>query len=169
MYRITLDEAARQELQQRTRLPNLARRTRDRLEMVRLSDAGWSIPKIARHLHFHGQTVRTWIKVYLDKGFEALEDKPHQGQASAITQDMLAQVRQWMQEGQRTWNASQVAAQVTQQLGLRRSPQQWRRLLRREGLSYKRTRRDLHHKQKPEQVAQKRAQLQRLQKRGTQA
>ena len=50
MYRVTLEEAERQELHQRTHQRGLAPRTRERIEMVRLSDAGWSIPEIARHL-----------------------------------------------------------------------------------------------------------------------
>lgn len=70
---------------------------RERLEMVRLSDAGWSVPKIARHLRFHEQRVRAWIKAYLGGGFDALDDRPHVGQSSAITPDILAQVRRWTQ------------------------------------------------------------------------
>ncbi len=164
MYRVTLDEAAAQELRRRSRQRGLAPRTRDRLEMVRLSDAGWSVPKIAHHLQFHEQTVRTWIKAYLDNGFDSLQDQPHVGQSSAITPDILAQVRRWTQTDERTWNAPQVAEQVAQALGIRRSVPQWRRLLRRAGLTYKRTRRTLHHKQKPELVARKRADLQTLKK-----
>lgn len=50
MYRVQFDDFARQELNRRTHLPEIAPNTRDRLEMLRLSDAGWSIPKIAVHL-----------------------------------------------------------------------------------------------------------------------
>ena len=96
MYRVHLDEEARQELNRRTHQPNLAPRTRDRLEMLRLSDAGWSIPKIARCLGCHEQTVRHWIKVFLLEGFDALVDLPRPGKPSAITQDILTAVRQWM-------------------------------------------------------------------------
>jgi transposase len=134
--------------------------------MVRLSDGGWSIPKIARHLQFHEQTVRTWIKAYLTDGFDALNDQPHVGQSSAITPDILAQVRRWTQTNERTWNAPQIAIEAAKQFGLVRSLDQWRRLLRREGLTYKRTRRSLRHKQKPERVARKRADLQTLKKGG---
>lgn len=164
MYQVQLDEAAGQELHRRSRQHELAPRSRDRLEMVRLSNAGWSIPKIARHLQLHEQTVRTWIKAYLTGGFDALNDQPHLGQSSAITPDILAQVRQWTQTNERTWNAPQIAAEAAKQFGLVRSLDQWRRLLRREGLTYKRTRRSLRHKQKPELVARKRADLATLKK-----
>ncbi len=62
MYRIILSNDQRDELRERTRQAGLAPSTRDRLEMVRLSDAGWSVPRIARHLGQHEQTVRTWIQ-----------------------------------------------------------------------------------------------------------
>src|SRR5438105_3557631 len=52
--------------------------------MVRLSDAGWFVPKIAAHFGVHHQTVRYWIKAYLAGGFDALDDRPHTGQHSAI-------------------------------------------------------------------------------------
>ena len=68
MYRITLTDEQRQDLRQRPRQAGLAPSTRDRLEMVRLSEAGWSVPKIARHLGQHEQPVRAWIKACLAGG-----------------------------------------------------------------------------------------------------
>ncbi len=67
MYRITVTEEQRCALRERTRQRSLAPSTRDRLEMVRLSDAGWSVPRIARYLGQHEQTVRAWIKAFLCK------------------------------------------------------------------------------------------------------
>jgi transposase len=164
MYRVSLTEEQRQELHRRIRQAHQAARTRERLEMVRLSEAGWSVPRIALHLQQHEQTVRRWIKTYLSDGFDALCDQPHTGQKSAITKDILAQVRAWLAQGEWTWNAVQIAQEVAQRYGMRRSPRQWRQLLRRENLSYKRTKRTLRHKQKPEEVAAKRADLETLEK-----
>ncbi len=167
MYHVQLDEAARQELKQRAHQANIAPSTRDRLEMLRLSDAGWSIPKIAVHMQYHEQTVRRWIKTFLLDGFDALVDPPRPGKPSAITEDILAQVRIWIEAGDRTWNTGQIAEQVERVYGIRRSRDQWRRLLRRDRQAYKRTSRNLRHKQQPEQVAAKQTQLEALQKRGT--
>ena len=58
MVRIELTPAQRAELRAGTRAPGLAPRTRDRLEMIRLADAGWRVPQIARHLGYHEQTTR---------------------------------------------------------------------------------------------------------------
>ena len=168
MYRIHLTEPQRQELQQRAHQKSVAPRTRDRLEMIRLSDKGWSIPKIAVHIDLHEQTVRSWIKAFLSGGFDALSDQPHPGQKSAITPDILATVREWLTTGDQTWNARQIATEVTARYGVSRSRPQWRRLLRHEGLTYKRTRRSLRHKQDPVAVAAKTAELDGL-KRGLEA
>ena len=166
MYRITLTDAQRQELQQRTRQPGLAPSTRDRLEMVRLSDAGWSVPKIARHLGAHEQTVRLWIKAFLTGSFAALPNKPRGGKQSALTPALLAAVRAEVAPGQRTWDAGQIADWVAEQYGVRVSAARMRIHLKRAKLSYKRTSRSLKHKQQPDEVAEKQATLQALEKKG---
>jgi len=62
MIHIHLDDITRDELKspRRTDLPH---KVRDRIEMVALSDAGWSAPKIAAHLGRHPQTVRDLLVV----------------------------------------------------------------------------------------------------------
>ena len=65
MFRVFLSESQRAELRRRTHEPGVRPSVRDRLEMVRLSDAGWSVPQIARHLGAHEQTVRRYVKAYL--------------------------------------------------------------------------------------------------------
>lgn len=112
MYHVHFDDEARQELNRRAHQPEIAPRTRDRLEMLRLSDAGWSIPKIANHLECHEHTVRHWIKVFLLDGFDALVDPPRPGKPSGITQDILAAVRTWIEKADRIWSAGQIAQEV---------------------------------------------------------
>jgi putative transposase len=166
MYRITLTDQQRHELRQRTREAGLAPSTRDRLEMVRLSDAGWSVPKIARHLGPHEQTVRAWIKAFLTGGFDALANKPRGGDTSDLTPAMLEAARAEIAQGTRTWSASEVADWIAEHHAVRISPGRMRVHLKRAGLSYQRTSRSLKHKQKPEQVAEGKAQLEQLEKKG---
>jgi transposase len=168
MYRVHLNEDQQTELQRRAHQSHVAPRVRDRLEMVRLSNKGWSIPKIARHLGQHEQTVRFWIKAFLEGGFDNLTDKPHTGQQSAVTAEIMAAVKEWLTAGNRTWNARQIAQEVHARFGLARSVAHWRKLLRRHGLTYKRTKRTLRHKQDPQAVAAKTAEIAAL-KRGPQA
>lgn len=164
MYRVHLTEDQHSELYRRAHLPQVSPRVRDRLEMVRLSNRGWSIPKIAAHLGQHEQTTRFWIKAFLDGSFDALADKPHTGKKSVITDDILTTVREWLTAGNRTWNARQIALEVHARFGVLRSPAQWRRLLRRERLTYKRTKRTLRHKQNAQEVAAKTEEIAALKK-----
>src|SRR3569623_558013 len=103
MYRITLTEAQQCELRQRSHQSDLAPSTRDRLEMVALSVAGWSVPRIARHLRQHEQTVRAWIKAFLRGGFAALVNQPRGGGQSVLTSAMLEAARTMIARSGRTW------------------------------------------------------------------
>ena len=167
MYRIALTDEQRQELRQRTRQAGLVPSTRDRLEMVRLADAGWSVPRIARHLGQHEQTVRAWVKAFLHGGFDALPNKPRGGDTSDVTPSMLEAARAEIAKGTRIWSASEVADWIAEHHGVRISPGRMRVHLARAGLSYQRTSRSLKHKQRPEEVAERTAQLEELEKRGT--
>ncbi len=167
MYRIILTEHQRQALRERTRQAGIAPSTRDRLEMVRLSATGWSVPKIARHLGSHEQTVRLWIKAFIADGFDALTNKPRGGDTSDVTPAMLEATRAEITKSKHTWSASQVADWVAEHYGVRISPGRMRVHLARAGLSYQRTSRSLKHKQKPEEVAKRKDQLQELEKRGS--
>src|SRR5437763_1899369 len=109
LYRVHLTEEQRAELQRRTRTPGLLPRTRDRLEMVRLADAGWSIPKIALHLRLDEQRVRHWIKRFLAGSFAALPDQPHCGPPSRLTPEIFTALKAELAKGHRTWTAQQLA------------------------------------------------------------
>lgn len=164
MYRVHLSEEQHEELRRLTRDPDAKPRTRDRLEMVRLAAAGMSIPRIARFLRLSEVRVRFWIKQFLTQGFAGLPDQPHVGQTSQLTPELLGALRQEVGKGDRTWTAGQLAAWLEAQHGLRLHPQHLGTLLKRAGFAYRRTERRLKHKQDPEQVAQKRAELQKLEK-----
>lgn len=169
MYRITLTDHQRQDLRQRTRQAGIAPSTRDRLEMVRLSDVGWSVPKIAQHLGQHEQTVRAWIKAFIAGGFDALPNKPRGGDTSDLTPAMLEAAHAEVAKGTRIWSASEIADWIAEHHGVRLSPGRMRVHLKRVKLSYQRTSRSLRHKQNPEQIADRKAQLEELEKKGPRA
>ena len=164
MYRVTLTDAQCHELNQRAHQPKVAPSLRDRLEMVRLSDAGCSVPQIASHLGQHEQTVRAWIKAFLRGGFEALCNQPRGGSTSALSPSMIEAVQQEVAKGERSWSGGQIAEWIHEQFGVQRSAAQVRRQLHKARLSYKRTSRSVRHKQNPQEVAAKREELERLQK-----
>jgi len=166
MYRITLSHDQHEELRERTRQAGLAASTRDRLEMVRLSDAGWSVPRIARHLGQHEHTVRAWITAFLAGGLGALPNKPRGGKQSALTASMLESVRAEVATGARTWTAAQLADWIAERHGVRLSADRLRRHLHRARISWQRTSRTLRHKQDPDEVAEREAVLTDLAKKG---
>jgi transposase len=166
VYRIRLSEEQRLELKRRARSRATAPRTRDRLEMVRLSDAGCSVPQIARLVSISEEQVRYWVKRFLGGGFDALPDAPHLGQQSALSPVILESVRAQLRQEGRTWTAQQIADWIAEVHGVRRSADRVGRVLRRARFSYKRTHRHLKHKQRPEEVAAKKAELAALEKRG---
>jgi len=164
MYRVTLTDQQRTQLNLRAHQTGIAPSTRDRLEMVRLCDAGWSIPRIALHLGQHEQTVRAWIKAFLTAGFDALTNQPRGGSVSRLTPSILEAVRRELDKAERTWDAQQLADWIAERFSVRVQAGQVRRKLRQAHLSYKRTSRSLRHKQKPVEVAAKKEALDTLEK-----
>jgi len=166
MYRVTLTDQQRTQLNRRAHQAGIAPSTRDRLEMVRLSDAGWRIPQIAKHLGHHEQTVRAWIKAFLTAGFDALTNQPRGGSVSKLTPAILEAVGLELDKAERTWNAQQAADFIAERFGVRVQAGQVRRKLRQANLSYKRTSRSLRHKQNPTEVAAKKEAIDALKKGG---
>jgi transposase len=164
MYRVPLSEAEREELDRRAHAPGVMPRTRDRRERVRLSDAGWSVPKIAQHLRRREKRGRHWLQVYLREGFDGLPDREHVGQRSALTAEKVAALRAEMGKGERTWTAKQVGEWLAMAHGVGLGGDWRRRLLRGAGVSYQRTSRSVTHKQKAEEVEAKVADIELLKK-----
>ncbi len=169
MYRVQLSDEQQRELPRRTHQPGIRPRTRDRLEMVRLAHSGRSVPQIARHLGISEKRVRHWIKTFLAEGFAALTDRPPVGRPSRLTPAIREAVRQELAKGDRTWTAPQLAEWIAAQLGVRVSAAHLRRFRGRWQLSWKRTPRSVKHKQKPDEVAAKKKELEALEKRGSRA
>jgi transposase len=164
MLRTSLSEAARDELQRLRRQPRLATRVRDRVEMVLLSAAGWSPPRIAGHLRYCPQTVRTVLRDYRAGGAAALSprrtgpapDAARRQQVSDLLRGLLAQGR--------TWTAPQLAAALAGR-DVRLGARQVRRYLHRLGAGYRRTVATLEHKQDPAKAARARGVLGGLEKK----
>ena len=149
MLRMELSPAQRAELRARTRQPGLASRTRDRLEMIRLADAGWHMPRIARHLGYHEQTTRKYLHAFLAEGFDRLPDRPRPGRPARVTTAHLDALAHQLDTTERTWTVPQLVAWLDQEHQVRVHPDHLRRLLHRRGFRWKRTKRSLQHKQDP--------------------
>src|SRR5512142_428798 len=147
MIRILLDDPTRDELRalRRTELPP---KVRDRIEMVCLSDAGWSAPKIAAHLGSHPQTVRDLLRAFLARGTAALYPFRSGPATAAERYDRVAAaLRELLAQG-RTWTSAQLSRALSE-CGIELGARQVRRYLKRMGARYRRTAQTLRHEQDP--------------------
>lgn len=168
MIKIRLNPIQREELRRRTHEKGMAPQTRDRLEMIRLSDAGWSIPQIARHLGCHEQTVRKYVKAFLADGFDALPDRPRPGRPSKVKPEHLDAMERMLDESTRTWTTPQLVGWLRQEYGVSICPDHLSRLLHKRRFRWKRTKNSLKHKQSnPALQAAKKAELEELKKSGS--
>jgi transposase len=162
MIRIHLSDDQRYELQalRQTNLPAVAR---TRLEMVFLSDAGWSAPTIARHLGHHPHTVRSALKGFRDQGPAAFQpDKP----GPEPDHDRRAQVTRKLAElldQDRTWTSRQLADALGPDIGI--GHRQTRRYLALLKAGYRRTAQTVGHKQDPKKVERAEVVLSNLKKK----
>jgi transposase len=164
MYRVALTAEQAAELIRGRRDPKTKPRVRERLEMVRLSDKGWSIPQIAQHFDLTESRVRHWIKQFLAQGFDGLADRKGVGPKRRLTKEILEGLGQAVGQDGRTWTAVQVNDWLLEHHGFTMNRRYLSEVLGNNGLSYKRTTRTIRHKQKPEQVADRKADLETLKK-----
>jgi transposase len=166
MIHVTLTPSQREELRARTRGPAVTPRIRDRLEMIRLADAGWSIPRIAGHLGCHEQTVRRHVTAFLIAGFDALTDRPRPGRPPLVTAAHLAALEERLDAGGRTWTTAQLVAWLESAHGVRIHPDHLSRLLHARRFGWKRTVSSVAHKRRdPDEYAAKAAELDALKKK----
>jgi transposase len=166
VIRVALTPAQHDDLRARTRDPGLTPRTRDRLEMVRLADAGWTVPRIARHLGAHEQTVRKYVKAFLAEGFDALPDRPRPGRPPTVTAAHLDALEALLDAGGRTWTTAQLVAWLAREHGVRVHPDHLSVLLHRRRFGWKRTVTSVAHKRRdPAGYDAKVAELDGLKKR----
>ena len=151
MLRTLLSDSQRADLLalRRTDLPAVAR---DRLEMVLMSAAGWSPPRIAEHLGRHPHTVRSALKGFAARGTTAFDpdtpgpdpDYARRAQVAGRLTDLLGQ--------DRTWTSRQLAEALGPAIGI--GHRQTRRYLAVLKAGYRRTAQTVGHKQNPEKVRQ---------------
>src|SRR6266508_3547796 len=166
MIRVALTDAQRDELRLRTHEVGIAPRTRDRLEMIRLADAGWTIPRIGAHLGCHEQTVRKYVKAFLAEGFAVLPDHPRPGRPPVVTEDHLRAVEALLDAGGRTWTTRQLVDWLAREHGVRVHPDHLSRLLHARRFGWQRTATSVAHKRRdPEEYDAKAAELDDLKKR----
>jgi transposase len=135
--------------------------------MVRLSDLGWSVPRIAAYLGKHEQTVRRYVKAFLAGGWGVLPDRPRPGRPPTLTEAHLLAAERLLDEaarrGERTWSAPQLAGWLAAEHQVRVSPKYLGERLAARRFRWKRTKRTVQHKADPDLQARAAAALEALQ------
>jgi transposase len=145
MLRIQLDDATRADLQA-LRHTDLTPSARDRVEMLFLSDAGWSPPRIAAHLGYDAQTIRKVLHGWRQRGRAALFRATPGPPPDTARRDMVLGHLTDLLGQDRTWTSAQLADALRPH-GLGLGGRQVRRYLHHLRAGYRRTASTLEHKQ----------------------
>ena len=144
--------------------PRLTPAERDRVEMLLLSAAGWSPPRIAAHLGCNPATVRKVLTRFAEHGpVSVRRARPGPPPDQARRQQVEAALNRLLDQD-RTWTAAQLAAALTEG-GIVLSTRQTRKYLGRLGARWRRTVRTLHHNQDLAKVERAKGVLDALKKK----
>jgi hypothetical protein len=153
MIRIHLTSERRAAVQALRHDPTLRPAERDRVEMVLLSAAGWSPPRIARYVGCHPATVRQTLKrVATTDPIDLRRHRPGPPKNEARRQQVTAALDRLLGQA-RTWTAAQLAEALRGE-GIVLSARQTRKYLKGRGARWRRTVASLKHKQDPARAAQ---------------
>lgn len=163
---ITLTTEQLDDLNARARSRTLAPHQRERLETIRLSHLGHTIPQIAAHLGRHQQTVRRVVSGFLTDGFAILADPPRPGRPATLTDAVLAAIEQRLDADAaagHTWTMPHLVAWLRDEHGVVITPGWLAERLKARRFRWKRTQPSLRHTQAdPDLQASKRADLEVL-------
>jgi transposase len=166
IIRVTLSQEQVAEVNARARSRDLAPHERERLEMIRLSHLGLTIPQIAAHLGRHQQTVRRVISGFRADGFAILADRPRPGRPATLADAVLTEVERRLDADAaagRTWTMPHLAAWLAEAHGVVITPGWLAERLKARRFRWKRTQASLRHKQAaPDLQATKQADLEVL-------
>ena len=166
IIRVTLTADQLDDLNARARGRELAPHERERLEMIRLSHLGHTIPQIAAHLGRHQQTARRVISGFRAGGFAILADRPRPGRPATLTDAMLTATERRLDADAaagRTWTMPHLVAWLRDEHGVTISPAWLGKRLTGRRFRWKRTHASLRHKQRdPDLQARKEAELEVL-------
>jgi hypothetical protein len=110
MRRTILTDDQRAELQQARHDPTLSPRDRDRVEMVFLSAAGWSPPRIAAHFGCSVKPVHAVLDGYPTKGLAAVRRQRPGVRPNLVRRAQVEAALTALLAADRTWTAAQLAA-----------------------------------------------------------
>ena len=159
--RLTEEEDAR--LREVEQDPYLKPKVRLRAQVLRLSNRGSNMEKIASYTGRSAASVARDLERWSERGLEGLADGTAPGNPPRITGAMKEYMQERLSE-ERTWNATQLAEALEVEFGLMVTPEAVRQHLLSMGYSWKRTRYVPNKEPDPEQEREARKELEGLKK-----
>ncbi len=138
-------------------------RVKDRAAVIRLNAQGWYIEKIAVHFKWNVRTVRETLHRWRDQGLGGLWDAPRQGGQRRWRNEDIEYLEASLRNDQRAYNSKQLAQKLADERQITLSADHLRRVLKKRGVVWKRTRHSHRGKQDPVERATKQADLETLQ------
>ena len=127
--------------------------------MVRLNAQGWNAPAIAKMFECCEHTVRATLRRWQSYGLAGLWDAPGRGDKPRWQVADLEYLEQALEQEPRTYNSQQLSEKLAQDRQVQLSADRIRRLLKKKGWRWKRTRHSHKHKQDPTAKAIKQVDL----------
>ena len=132
------DEAQRLELAFRQAAD---RKTRDRLQIIRLAHRGRKHRDIAADLAITPRTVQRWLNAYLDRGLDGLRPRKAKGRSSKVPAHLGEEVRRWVIQGparqgldRANWTHAELADHLKKTRGIAASRSAMQRFCRKLGI-----------------------------------
>jgi transposase len=144
--------------------PYLKPKVRLRAQVLRLSNRGTTIERIATYTGRSRVSIGRDFDRWQQRGLEGLADGSAPGNPPRITEGVRAFLKKKLSE-ERTWNATQLAQVLRERFGLQLTPEAIRQHLLAMGYPWKRTRYVPSHPPDPEEERKAKSELEGL-KRG---
>jgi len=128
--RVTLTTEEKRTLQELRIASSVPYRVRDRAHMLLLNASGRSAPAIAEIMDCHEHTARAAIKRWQTLGLCGLWEKKGRGKQPTWELSDMDYLEQCLNEEERTYNSTQLAAKLEQERGVKLTPDWIRQLLK---------------------------------------
>jgi transposase len=137
---IKLSEEEDERLRELEQNPYIHKKVRLRAQMLRLSQAGFSIEAIARHVGKSYNLVRATFTRWQQEGYAGLADHyEHHGRKPVITEEIAGFMSEKLAE-ERTWTCGQLTEVIAERYGVKVGPEGIRKRLKALGYSWKKGR-----------------------------
>lgn len=137
-------------------------RTRKRAEVLCLSAKGWTVAQIAEWMNWAANTVRRSLQMWILKGEDGLWDAPRSGRKKTYGEADIQYLEERCALDERTYNSKQLSTLLKQERQVNLSPAQIRKILKKKGLRWKRTKTVQRSHPYPTQKQAKKADLEIL-------